>query len=464
MDTSVSRLVGHRLVIAKQERQPASFDMNPILFRPLIREYHSKQGHLMPTVFSNGGSGDFVIGMYQKCLAESTTLFVASPFVTLTDELGKAAKAGKGVSLLVGLNASTKPAALRAIFGIPNLPVRYYTHRRFHAKIYLFDTCALVGSSNLTEGGMVRNREATILIEDPEQLVELRALYEGLWTNAPVLTPEVLTAFEAANASFGQYFDPNANIEEKIGRAEPPNVAVGSAKKSQEYLFLEGLRRRIYEQFKPAFDEVTTTLDEHDLHRPEWTSSDGASETNRFLNWVRLVHGAGDRWQASPRRSLEDRRSVILGLGREWVSTDQPQIAPDYFGNLARLRSVFASKVALSSSSQGELFAALMGVHAFEERVRFVKDGYAGVFDFFWNENGDDVDRVKRTLDHLVFGPGEFVRRLYEVLNFPHWKIRYFADSCATELSGTVRPDVCPPVNGRSAKGLRYLGFQVPAA
>ena len=65
----------------------------------------------MPTVFSNGGSGDFVIGMYQSIrsvLSESTTLFVASPFVTLADEPGKAAKAGKGVNLLVGLNVQLR--------------------------------------------------------------------------------------------------------------------------------------------------------------------------------------------------------------------------------------------------------------------------------------------------------------------------------------------------------------------
>jgi hypothetical protein len=32
---------------------------------------------------------------------------------------------------------------------------------------------------------------------------------------------------------------------------------------------------------------------------------------------------------------------------------------------------------------------------------------------------------------------------------------------CALELYGTIKPQDCPPMNGRMAKALRYLGFDV---
>ena len=35
---------------------------------------------------------------------------------------------------------------------------------------------------------------------------------------------------------------------------------------------------------------------------------------------------------------------------------------------------------------------------------------------------------------------------------------------CALELYGTIRPTECPPINGRMAKALRYLGFDVRGA
>jgi len=93
-------------------------------------------------------------------------------------------------------------------------------------------------------------------------------------------------------------------------QAEPSNISVGSNKKSSEYIFLEALRRRVYEQFRPAFDEVSVVLGEAGLHRPEWSKSDSGSETNRFLNWVRLTHGAGD-----------DGRRVLSGHSQTGVSS-----------------------------------------------------------------------------------------------------------------------------------------------
>ena len=39
-----------------------------------------------------------------------------------------------------------------------------------------------------------------------------------------------------------------------------------------------------------------------------------------------------------------------------------------------------------------------------------------------------------------------------------------FGYFCALELSGTVEPAECPPINGGMAKTLRFLGFAVRAS
>ncbi|WP_281932720.1 phospholipase D family protein [Methylocystis iwaonis] len=191
----------------------------------------------MRRVFSNGPSKDYVIKPFQAMAQKASRIHVAAPYVTKTDDLVEAARAGKFVDLLVGLNASTSPQALTAAQGIPNLAVRYLT-RRFHAKIYMFDDTAMVGSSNLTDGGLMSNREATICFDQPEDgnaIEELRSLFLELWDSALVLTPEKLREFTTAYASIKRSGpDPDVLIEQAVGKAEPVNINVASAAKSRQ--------------------------------------------------------------------------------------------------------------------------------------------------------------------------------------------------------------------------------------
>ena len=79
----------------------------------------------------------------------------------------------------------------------------------------------------------------------------------------------------------------------------------------------------------------------------------------------------------------------------------------------------------------------------------------------FWTSNQDDVDKVRSTIMHLMYGKGDFIQRLHDVLYMPTMKLKMFGQFCALELYGTIKPDECPPMNGRMAKALRYLGFEV---
>lgn len=414
-------------------------------------------------LYSNGPRKDFVSKPYQELISSAQTIFVASPYVTMTNELHTAALNGKQISLLVGLNAATNPQALRNIFGVTGISIRYYTGR-FYAKIFLSETCALIGSSNLTDGGMHSNREATVLLDEQVDVDEIRSLSQELWSRASILTPAVLKTFESTVGQFGRLFNPDKRIEDAVGKHEPQTMRVGSEKKSSEYLYLQALKRRVYEQFKPAFDEVTKLMSASGVHRPEWQVDEQSSETNRFLNWVRLIHGPSEEWRKAPPRSPDNRAGYIASLVKEWAYTRDPRIPHDFFDNMEQLRRVFASRASLEDASLDDLSNALMGVHAFEEQIRFIKGGYGRIIPFFWEQNEQDIARVKRTFTHLMFDEGDFIAHLYDVLNFPEWKVRYFGESCALELTGTIRPNLCPPMNGRSAKGLRVLGFDVPAS
>jgi hypothetical protein len=414
----------------------------------------------MNRVFSNGPSKDFVVNPFRDMVHKSSRLWIAAPYVTRTQDLWEAATSGKSVYLLVGLNAITTPEALSAVHGMPNCAVRYFT-RRFHAKIYLFDTEALLGSSNLTDGGLLSNREATICVDQSDDLDELRALFSELWESALVLTNEKLTSFAAMRKSRSSMPDPDPWIEDAVGKAEPRNISAESEKGTAEGIFLEGLRRQVQE-YRVSFAEVTDILDTNRFRRAELEDAGTAIETNRFLNWVRLTYAPGDEaWQLAPLRAQDERRAEILRLGREWTETDQSKIPSDYIGWLRRVRSIFGTPDAIEDVTKEQLTEGLLSIHAFSEQLRFVKGGEANLPKAFWSANDEDVSKAKGTLTYLVHGGGEFIQRLHDVLYDPAMKLRYFGMFCALELYGTVKPEDCPPVNGRMAKALRYLGFDV---
>jgi len=422
----------------------------------------------MSRIFSNGPRSDYVINPFSRMIAESSNLHLAAPYFTQAEPLLEAANNGKSVQLLIGLNEATSPQALRKIHEVSGIAIRYLTSR-FHAKIYIFDTNALLGSSNLTDGGLRANREAVISLdreEDADSLDEIRALFVELWDAGQVLTREKLDAFEKAYAELRKKTpNPEKVIETALGQAQPLNINVASREKSSERVFLETLRQEVYEQYRPAFSEVTAILEENGFRRPDLADVGIENETNRFLNYVRLTHVIGDEaWQTAPLRSPDKRRQLITHFAQEWVSAADNRVPEDYAGWLRTVKETFGKRAAIETADKQRITDGLMSLHAFTEQLRFVKGGLKALPAEFWRVNNGDLDRVKFTLNYLVHGPGDFIQRFHDVLYDQSLKLRRFGYFCALELYGTIKPDECPPMNGRMAKALRFLGFDVKGA
>lgn len=420
----------------------------------------------MPRIYSNGPNKDFVVNPFTKLLMNAGSAYLAAPYFTLAEPILDAVKAGNSIQLIIGLNPATNPQAVSQIIGIPNLSVRFFTHR-FHAKIYIFGgDDVLLGSSNLTDGGMQSNREAVIALnvsDDGDAVEEVRALFAELWETAQVLTYEQLTNFKTAwNSIDRKGQNPEAIIEKAMGRAEPTNINVHSHKKTKEQIFLQDLRRQVYEQYRPAFMEVSSILQRHGLLRSDFSEVGLPIETNRFLNWIRLVYAPGDdAWQNAALRTATEREAEILHLGEPWKTTTDDKVPEDYFESLLNVQTIFSAAEAVATASKEELTQGLLGIHAFLEQSRFVKGGESMLPTAFWKANNNDIPRVKQSLTYLLHGPGDFIQRLHDILYDPRRKLAYFGYFCALELFGTVKPNECPPLNGRMAKALRFLGYDV---
>jgi hypothetical protein len=166
-----------------------------------------------------------------------------------TQEVLAAARPGSAVSLLAGLNAATSPRALKAIDWRP---------RRFVEP---------------DDGGLLSNSEATSGSTGKRMPTKLK-LFATTHPGLPHPGPRPRQADRDCRRAGG------------AGQHQR-----GEHGQSYERIFLEGLRRQVYEQHQPAFNEVTAPLLEHNF---QLANAGVANETNWFLNWVQLTYAPGD--------------------------------------------------------------------------------------------------------------------------------------------------------------------------
>jgi HKD family nuclease len=417
-------------------------------------------------IFTNSSGNDQVQRPYTALMSTASRIRIAVPYFTREDEILQASARGAKIELLVGLNKSTSPSALRKVLDATNCVVRYFTDG-FHAKLFLFDGVAMIGSANLTLGGLAGNREAAVLLDQPgddDRIRDLEVFFAEAWDSAEVLTNQVYKQFKDAWEKSARLTSQDLPFQ-VLNPVEPQTILMSSQKRSAQQMYLSDLQKSIYEQYKPAFAEVAVLLTDHGHRRPEFADLGIEVEVNRFLNWVRLEHAKGDEaWQNAPLRSKADRQPVVLSFAEAWATTAKPDIPDDYFDLLRELHAVLGSPQSIAGSDREQIASALLCVHAFKEQLRFTRGGEEALPAKFWMLNNDDLTRVAATLIYLVHGTDDFAVRICAVLYDPRYKLGAFGRFCALELVGTLRPGEAPPINGRMAKSLRYLGFDVRAS
>ncbi len=97
----------------------------------------------------------------------------------------------------------SEPKALKKLLEFSNLSIRLYSKDSFHTKGYIFNHSdhykLIVGSSNLTQTALTKNKEWNIKVSSLEEgalTEEVLKEYEVMWGDAEVLTIEWIEAYE----------------------------------------------------------------------------------------------------------------------------------------------------------------------------------------------------------------------------------------------------------------------------
>lgn len=420
-------------------------------------------------VYGNTAETGFTQNFFNDMSPSARMAVLACPFFTHYGPVQTLTQRGCEVRLLVRLCDATDPQALRLALVDPRVSVRYFTSRFFHAKFYVIDDVALVGSANLTDAGMNKNREVSVTVrrgEDPA-FDALPGLFDELFEQADQLDLAAIQAFESVLAYRGKsYADQEfeTDLTGLLPEAKPRTIEVGSGRRTRLRSFLQRFKSR-YDIIDRAVGEVEAQFIADGRRRVEFIGGDVSIEISRLLGWIRVVHGAGDAWAAQSPLDPKSRAPKLGTLLEEWhatadISSGDMIYTEKELGNIARIRENFASPETISDLTYDELFDTLQGCHAFYELLRFTKGSIEGLRVQFGQIN--PLDRLKRSLIHLLHGrePVDPLARAYDLLHDPSWQLRRFKESCVMELLGWSDPNR-RPVNGRTIKALRFLGHDV---
>jgi HKD family nuclease len=417
-------------------------------------------------LFTNRNShADFVINAIEYFGNLSSSIKIAVAFFTCTDQVESLVRKGCDVKLVVRLGYPTSADALRRLLKNGTAQVRYFTDTSFHPKLYIFgDHAALVGSANLTDKALKTNQEIMVAIpsEDP-RFDSMAVLFGEYWEDAGVLTMDIIERYEQCcrkykEASYRMY-ELEQDIVKHLGRVVSRNIKRDTKKAKAEEIFLNDYRKT-YQETVTAFNEVRETYELVGKRRVSSEVIPIRLEIDSFISFVREKHASGDIWGETAPLSKNDRCAKTRGLVEEWLETEWKWF-DDHIVNEAYplLRSVFDTPETLSSATNDKLFDALCVAHSFSERRRFYPGGLSKLKDVFYRQN--DRLRIDDSLSYLVFGEGEAVKRMCNLIFGSAFKLQHFGRAHVQELVGWLNKEDIPVINGRTTKVLRYLGFQV---
>lgn len=182
----------------------------------------------------------------------SVAFITSSGLVVLKESLKELEQKGiKGQILTTDYLNFNDPKALKDLIKFKNIEVHVYERENFHTKGYLFTKDGkktfIVGSSNLTQNALKRNKEWNLKVtslEKGELIQETEAEFDKMWQDATLLTNEWIDEYQVRYEE-----QRNARIKEKTTRIRTytlkPNIMQVEATRSLDELRKRGEKRAL---------------------------------------------------------------------------------------------------------------------------------------------------------------------------------------------------------------------------
>lgn len=357
-----------------------------------------------------------------------------------------------------------------------------------HAKVIWWKSYGVyIGSANLTDRAWVSNIEFGVFV--PEQdlegnggITEIEGFFESLIScpAAQQLTKEIIEEQEEI-----------LRLREKDRqRIERESEKLRSIKKWEGPAFvssdkaLDTHKESFLKEWRNGLSVLREIADKAPSYRPQWLNQDvpPAWQADQFLHafyYNKVVNGISHPFEEHYLKNRRDPAGSMLAMLKWWSSLEVPPSSEDVNCHIrAPVIRKNLAKDKVRSLSIAEFSKVLQANHSTVDhvrRMRLEELGLRGAHDvseeqrvgafasLLLSQRNSKGETVLDLLSFVLDGgsSNEMPARLFDAAHNLKRKFPHFGNNQIAELSGWARPELCPPRNARTSKGLRALGYDV---
>jgi hypothetical protein len=341
--------------------------------------------------------------------------------------------------------------------------IRYFTAHSFHPKLYIYTgKVAFVGSSNLTDPGLISNQEINIAIDDENPAFEiLEEIFSEYWEQATPLTRDVLEKYVTITSTVSSEIDKlnrqaQKEIETRIGKVEFSNIKRGNNDKQAKSKLISDTLLKRYQMFLGEFENLRGVYKSVGKRKLPESALPLRIEIDQFLNWIREEKAYGELYKNAPRKRGKELDDFVLANVNEFLASKFEYM--DFLANeqFPTIKTNLSSTDVIEAWTEKTVAETVIIVNAFAARARYF-GGRDPMIRRFIDDN--DLDKIKNTFKYLLFGPGNFTNRIAVCVTDPKYKLEHFGNSCIQEIYGWANDADIPICNERTFKSMQWLGY-----
>jgi len=369
-------------------------------------------------------------------------IIIAVAFFSDATSIEKLLDSGKEITLIVSLRPPTNFYSLKKLLHRDNVEISFLGEE-FHSKIYGFYDedwemlNAIIGSSNLTNGGMNNNIETNVIIHDQNTLVQVDRTLDKIIEASTPLQPDELNRYKIRYDKFFKYYnDDKSTIKTKT---PPKNIKI--TQNASEYA-----------AFWKVADKVKDLVSE--ISKSEYPSVPEYLVIDHFWHWI--VKICNSNRLASLAGNPEKRDTLIPTLFKEyckWDKSAQTSYTEKMGSDSMQIQKILSPQN-LSSLTPKKALIIYRSFHAAQSLIqRF------GADEKFINENS--IQDIRSSFSFLLDEAQPIEYRIHELISPKgKYKLKQFGPSCVQELIGWANPTKMPIRNNKADNAVKLLGFR----